>query len=191
MAATIVVEDGSGVATANSYLNVADWKVYADNQGWDYSAFTDPQITTALIRAAKAIDAWLNWFGVRAYGRNQGLQWPRKSGSIVNGEFVADPYLATVVDREGIAIPVNEIPLAIKSAQSEAAWRELQSPGSMQPDLERGGSIKRVKAGSVEIEYADSASAGTNFNSISALLDTLIPELGYDNNAAMQSLLRA
>jgi hypothetical protein len=42
-------------------------------------------------------------------------------------------------------------PLALKNAVAEAAYREIISPGSLAPDLERGAAIQSIQAGSVEI----------------------------------------
>lgn len=46
----------------------------------------------------------------------------------------------------------------------------------MSPDMERGGAINSLKAGSVEITYADGATSGTVFTSIDELLGSwLLP----------------
>jgi hypothetical protein len=169
MAVSVIVEDGSGVPSANSYLSVADWKVYADQQGWDYSTtpagvpYTDDQIGSAIIRGRAWLDATYRsrWPGSRANGRDQSTAWPRKDAIDGDGEEIVD----------------DEIPGEVKDASAEAAWRELQEAGSLSPDLERGGAIKSLKAGSVEVTYADGASSLTVYSGIAQMLDGLLTTL--------------
>lgn len=165
MPVSVVVEDGSGIDGANAYLSASDWKAYADQQGWDYStaAYTYDQIGSAIIRGRAWLDAAYRprWPGAKTNGREQSTAWPRRDALDGDGEEIAD----------------DEIPQEVRDASAEAAWRELQAPGSLAPDLERGGAIKSLKAGSVELTYADSAPAGTVFSVIDALLMGLLIDL--------------
>src|SRR5215208_3350644 len=141
----IIVEDGSGVVGANAYVSVDECAAYCDERGLAFGA--SPTLTgeQAIIRATEAIDATYGsrFPGYRTYGRDQSLQWPRTAA----------------FDAEGIEIAGDEIPQEIKDATCEAAVRELATPNSMLPDLARGGAIQRVKAGSVEVEYAANAAS--------------------------------
>lgn len=170
MSVSVVVEDGNGVAGANSYLSVEDWKAYADQQGWDYSttAYTDDQIGSAIIRGRSWLDNTYRarWPGSKTNGRDQATAWPRRDAEDSDGEEIAD----------------DEIPQEVIDANAEAAWREMQSPESLSPDLERGGAIKSLKAGSIEIVYADSASLTTVFSGIDAILAGLLSELPGNTN---------
>jgi hypothetical protein len=175
MAVTVTVEDGSGVEDANSYQSVADWKTYADQMGWSHSAYTDDQIGSALIRGTAAIDMnyGARFPGVQTHEADQSLMWPRKSGYVRDGVFYAGSP-ATITLSSGWSIPVDEIPAALVRATAEAAWRELQSPGALTPDLERGGAIKSLKAGSVGIEYASTAPATTTYSILDGLMAGLL-----------------
>ena len=173
----LIVEDGTGVADANSYLDQTTFEDYAESRGYDISAYSDDeQIEAALIRATDWIDATYRsrWPGVRSNGTDQGLMWPRKAGSISYGEFYASSYLTTVTDAEGLPIAVDAIPVALVRATAEAAYRELVSPNSLAPDLKRGGAIRSLRAGSVAIEYASTAPAGTTFSVIDNMLSSII-----------------
>lgn len=172
----VIVEDGSCVEGANSYLSVTDFKTYADARGLSYDGKSDDETGEALIRATSWIDATYRtrFPGVRTYGALQSLQWPRKAGSIVNGQYVPDAYLTTVTDAEGIPIATTEIPSALESGTAEAAYRELLAPNSLAPDLERGGDIRRLKAGSVEVEYSTTAPAATIFTTIDGQLALIL-----------------
>lgn len=81
-------------------------------------------------------------------------------------DFIAGMYN----DRWLVEFEPADAPDGVKYAIAEAAIRELEEPGSLMPDLDRGGKIKRLAAGSVEIEYADGASPVTVFQGIEYLL---------------------
>ncbi len=68
----------------------------------------------------------------------------------------------------------DDVPDEVVYAICEAALRELDVPGSLTPDLKRGGDIKSVQAGSVGVTYMDSASAQTVFTKIDGLLSDLV-----------------
>lgn len=73
----------------------------------------------------------------------------------------------------------DSAPDNVRFAIIEAARRELIEPGAMTPDMERGGEIKSLRAGSVAIEYKDGAPSETTFKSIANLLAGLIaPDTG-------------
>lgn len=156
----MVVEDGSGVEDANSYLDVAAFKEYADARGLSYEGKSDPFIEQALIRGTTWLDSAYRarWPGVRLNGRSQALSWPRFGATDADGEEIAE----------------DEIPQEVLDATAEAAFRELSAPGSLSPDLERGGAVRRLKAGSVEVEYATTAAAGTTFSAIDGILSGLL-----------------
>lgn len=169
----LVVEDGSGVEGAQSYLDVSGFKKYADARALVYTG-TDPVIEAALIRATAWLDASYRsrWPGTRVYGRDQRLAWPRSGVTDADDEEIAE----------------GEIPQEVLDAAAEAAVRELASPGSLAPDLERGGAIRRVQAGSVSVEYASTATAGTTFSLIDGLLAGLLVGGGETNVYAARAV---
>lgn len=131
------------------------------NSAWAAAA-SDALRTAALVRSSAYIDAtYLALFqGERVGGRAQALQWPRVG----------------VVDMEGWSVPSTEVPAEIINAAYEGALRELAVPGSLNPDIKAGGGVvKRVKAGSVEVEYASTAATTATFQRIE---DILAPLLG-------------
>lgn len=156
----LVVEDGSGIPGANTYVSLNDAVAYASARGLMFPASPAGPAEEALIRATAAIDATYRarFPGQRTNGRAQSLEWPRKYAGDAAGEPIAD----------------DEIPLEVINATIEAAIRELASPNSMLPDLERGGQIKSLKAGSVAIEYGGNATARTSFTLIDGILAGLL-----------------
>lgn len=155
-----LVEDGTGLAAANSYVSVANAEAYADDRGLTFTSGSTANKQSALVRATAAIDAEYGalFSGWRANDRSQALEWPRE-----------DAY-----DREDNLIANNEIPDELVEATIEGAVRELATPGSLMPDLGRGGEIKRVRAGSVEVEYSDAASATTVYSLIAGILAPIL-----------------
>lgn len=152
----LIVEDGTGLPDAESYISVEEFKSYADAHGLPYSTSTDVQIEAGLRRGTAYIDGkytmqnscgrWESMFsGAKAQGRAQALQWPRSGAT----------------DSDGMQIASNEVPREIKGATAEAALREIALPGSLSPDYVAARSIKREKVGPLETEFAVShASSG-------------------------------
>jgi hypothetical protein len=58
------------------------------------------------------------------------------------------------------------------------------------PDLDRGGTIKSVKAGSVSVEYAANAQANTTFQLIDGILAPLIGEITSPGGAFTMTTTR-
>lgn len=74
----LVVEDGTGLTTAEAYVSVADADAYhtaMGNTGW---TGTDAAKEIALRRAAQYIDTRYTYRGTRV-NLNQALEWPRSS----------------------------------------------------------------------------------------------------------------
>jgi len=97
----IVIEDGSNVTGANSYVTIAEFKAYALDRGITVSS-TDAQISAFLILSKDYLESFRsNYKGEKTYS-DQALQWPR-----------------TYVYIDGYEQPYDEIPELLKSAQSQ------------------------------------------------------------------------
>lgn len=146
----LIVEDGSIVEDANSYITydyAENYHTLRGNSAWvDGNPLAKQQ---AIIRATQSIDALYKayWLDGRV-DDEQELEFPR-------GEE-------------------ETIPKNLKKAVAEAALRELETPNGLAPDLDRGGKIKKVKADVVEVEYMDGASALTVYTMLDGLLADLI-----------------
>lgn len=127
MALTLTVQDNTGsVANANSYLTVAEFKAYQDDRGGDYSAYSDPQISVALIKATDYVDTRFRYAGKKRLGRDQTTEWPRTS----------------VWDRDRFY--VNDVPLEIKEATAEYAFRALTT--TLAPDPDQSDTGARIQS---------------------------------------------
>lgn len=106
-----------------------------------------------------------------AYAESRGLTWADDEGALRRGQdYIAATYNARWKDEWAN----EEAPEGVKFAIIEAAIRELANPGSMSPDLKRGGKIKAVGAGSARVEFMDGAPATTVFQAIDGKLTGLV-----------------
>ena len=151
---TITVEDGSVVTSATSFITLAESDTYFEDRNmttWSGSSDDDTK-EAALIKAADWMNT-LSWEGLRV-DADQTLCWPRE------GLYYSDGY----------AVDDDTIPTQIKHAQMEAAYREFNTAGSLEPDEDRGGQIKREKIDVLETEYFGGAPSGTVHNKVKNLL---------------------
>jgi len=156
----LVVEDGSGVAGANTYADEVYVDAYCAGLGLaEWAAKTAEEKESAILRAMQYIESRA-WKGAKAEELYP-LEWPR----------------AAVEDRNGFAIDEDEIPENVKKALAEAAHREADSPRGLQKDLKGSPQVKRSKAGSLETEFfAGTEEAGARLVLIEALLVGLVVE---------------
>lgn len=176
-----VAEDGTGIATATSYLSLAAW---AANVTTAITGTTVEQ-QAALIRASAWVDATFGrrFPGARAHGRSQGLAWPRSGAT----------------DADGEAIAVNVIPVEILRATAEAALRDLASPGALAPDIvplsTSGGTVKKQRKwmdgiGGSETEYTEGSASGPS-QPVFPVIDGILAPLLGSSGGGMIALLRA
>lgn len=144
----LVVEDGTGLVTAESYASVAE----ADARATAVGNTTWGPVTTAnkeihLRKAAEFMtDTFrLSWQGERVRSA-QGLDFPR-----------------TYVYLEDYPVDSNSVPKDIKNAQIDLAFK-LQANVVLVPDTER--LEKKVKVDVIEVEYESFSQQGTLFNSV-------------------------
>lgn len=132
----LIIEDGTGVAGADSYVSRAEYIAYVANY---YGATVeDVDATDGPLRLAYTWIAGQSWKGAKTYGRSQTGAWPRTG----------------VKDCEGIAIAADEIPQEVKNAQMELAWAEAQSAGTLSPSGSvRDALVSRERVDVIEVEY--------------------------------------
>ncbi len=145
----LIVEDGTGLSNANSYASLEEADTYHSLRGNSLWTGEDSVKEAALIRATSSIDGMYAryWPGTRAT-KEQALDWPRVDA------YDRDGYLETGLPRQ------------VVNATIEAALIELQTPGTLTSELDRGGAIKREKVGPIETEYMDSSNSRTKYPAI-------------------------
>lgn len=136
----LVIEDGSIVANANSFVTVEEIRVYALQRGFELPA-EDSKVEVFAINAMDYIFSKEEQFqGVRT-SEVQELPEPR-TGAYVYGKLVGS----------------NVIPPAAKRAQLQLALDNSQGVDLM-PTV-TGAAVKREKVGPLETEYEVSATSG-------------------------------
>lgn len=188
---SLIPEDGTGRADADSYVALDGVEAYAVANGLAWAP-TDPAAGEAAIRrATRFIDATYRarFSGYPANGRAQALEWPRRGAyTYVPGERRSlDFYGAATqtIDPAYTYLPANEVPREIKAATCEAAIRELAKPNSLAPDLKQGGAIRSAQAGSASVTFAGAGYSGQQvFQTIdNVLAGLLMPSNAYSGRA--------
>lgn len=130
----IIVEDGTGVAGANSYASAAAVTAYALDRGIALPASIDAMIFRAM--------DYLESFSARFVGvksdRDQSLSWPR--------DYV-------VID--GFDYPSTLLPPALINALSELVIEVNAGSDPFNPPIGSMPVIRERVEGAVEVEYSD------------------------------------
>jgi len=165
----IVVEDGTGKETADSYISINTADTYHSNYGntsWASTSEANKEI--ALRKATRALDAMFGgrWKGTRVR-QDQALDWPRDG----------------VVDRDGWEFDSDEVPAALEDATAIMALRSLTE--DVYPDLDNPGRIRsqRNKLAELEedIEYVGGAAQVTKYRIVEDRVRQLIHSAGHSS----------
>ena len=158
MAFTFVVEDGTGLATATSYVSVADAddiiavNIHIDQTWLDLGTDSKEKL---LAWATRIHDAQTRWKGTKTVATSQ-LRWPRTG----------------VCDRDETLIGINEIPYQLEVATAEYARYLIAGDRTLERDQD---GLIRLKADVVELEFKD----GYQLPQIPAQMTYLLDGLGY------------
>lgn len=157
----LIIEDGSGVANANSYVTVAEYRAYATPRGVSLPV-SDAECETQLILAMDYLEVQC-WRGIAAYD-DQSLAMPRDE-VYIGGSLIAS----------------DMIPNKIKLAQMQLALQVNNGVDLMPTVVGGSASVVREKVGPLETEYATSLTVGTQpyFRSISGLLAPYLCSPGF------------
>lgn len=152
---SLIVEDGTGMETAESYASVAQADARLAALGMtNWATLTTTEKEQALRRATVYMVQVYGgrWKGTRLY-RIQALDWPRYG-----------------VEVEGYAISSAEVPVEVVNACIDTAFKA--AAGDLNPDI--GRAVKREKVGPLETEYADYGSQVVQYRAIDQLLAGLL-----------------
>lgn len=163
--------------TTTTYGSISAWKAYAAERGQASIASTaDVDLTAALVRGSEWLDGRYRdrFAGVKSGGRAQVREWPRRPATptqdnnrdrMLSGDYPRTGYgyglyPATVFDRDGNPIAVDEVPAEIIKATYEAAYRELATPGYLSPDYVAAQQVASESVGPVSTSYAQVSAPG-------------------------------
>lgn len=157
----LIVEDGSGMTTSESFASVSDADTYHSNRG--NSAWTGSD-SVKEIALRKATDFMEGRYGLRWRGRKhlrlQALSWPRDMA----------------YDSDGYYVQTATIPAVVKNACAELAMRALTAvlnPDDATPCIaSESNSLPGPLSASVT--YIGSKSAAPIYSAVDAMLRTLL-----------------
>jgi len=155
----LVVEDGTLVSGADSYVTLAEFKAWADKRGVTYG--TDSAVTQQIYRAMDYIEG-LNFIGEKS-DENQALQWPRD-------QVVIDGYY----------IDSDEMPNELKVAVYESIKAELDGDSRMTASDRRTIS---EKVGDLQVTYANNADVKRSIPAVTRALRKLIRPMAMVSRA--------
>lgn len=140
---TLVVEDGTGKALANAYIDVTFADAYFAARGvGEWLSLTQEAKEAAIVAATDYIDA--RW-GPRLIGRKQ------------------FPQQALQFPRYGVpCAPAGTIPQALQKACAEYAIRASKGPLAPDPTIDQSGQVvtgRKSKVGPIETDLKFQASA--------------------------------
>jgi flagellar biosynthesis regulator FlaF len=150
----LIVEDGTIVAGANSYVTQAEYQAFADVRGYAIGASSQLR-EKELTKAMDYLESYRDKFKGTKVRREQTLQWPRVSVFI-----------------DGYQTNSNQIPVELKKAQMELAFQ------STKYDLAPSGQFQNVQSQTLEtlsVSYFNGGSyQSVQLNSVSQFLRQLI-----------------
>lgn len=160
---TLIIEDGTIIAGANCYVNLAYVRTYAGDRGLCLDN-DDESVEQQILKATGYLEARRNRYdGRKTDPSNQNLQWPRTNAVIDCNDPVGS----------------NEIPNELKMAQAQLCV-EQSSGLSLYPETNEdvGGQITEEKVDVITVKYSDSVSQGsrsrgTIFAAVEVLLNSL------------------
>ncbi len=169
MPLTLIKEDGTGKADANTYANVADGDAYHAGHLYAsaWTAATADNKAVALVMASRLIDAEYQFGGTRAVA-SQALQWPREDCPDPDaGDMVAETIVPKAVveaacelARELIIVDRTAAPAGeglkyynnagVQTGYDKADTRPI-IPAVVQAFLGKYGALIKSKSGSVKL----------------------------------------
>lgn len=156
----LIVEDGTGLSTAESYISVANADAYFTDRGNTVWTALTTQAKEQALRAATDYMASVytgRWAGRRTT-TTQALDWPRSF--VVNKD--APGYYGTSPSY----YPFNAVPTAVARACAELAVRA--SAGSLLAD--QGAQVTSETVGPISVTYADGARQSIAYKAVDGML---------------------
>lgn len=158
---SLIVDDGTGLSTAESYISVADADTYiAAYKGADatWDAATDATKEIAARQATQYLDGFYSWKGVTLTS-TQALDWPRTG--------VYD-------ERDGL---IEGIPTDLENATAEVMFLIVTGVTIIE-NVDRSKQTTREKVDVIEVEYESGASVQPSFPTVGRLLSGLTVSSG-------------
>ena len=162
MAVTLIVEDGTGIADANSYISEAEYHAYWTDRGNATAiAITGDDLKSLLIKATDYIETvyYGLWKGERLT-TTQALEFPR------------------VIDLVDVGVPVR-----LKKACAELAWKA--NSGDLLVDVEQR--IVKEKVAVIETTYSEYSDQLTQYTTVYNLISEYLENSSTNSQKTVRS----
>lgn len=161
MAIVIIVEDGSNVANANAYVDVAGVRAYAANRGVTLPADNDA-VAAMIIQGSDYLEAKAcDYQGVPTYtDPAQSMSWPR-TGAVINC----------------VTFPPDAIPRQLIAAQCQLVIA-VNAGVALFPNIVPADYVTEETVGPITTKYADPTKIGLgNMSPILSAVEALLANL--------------
>lgn len=143
----LIIETGTGISNATSYVTAAEARAYALARGVTLSA-TDSVVEIQLLKAMDYLQSL-----TQAY---QGWKrWPPSLGQFEHEQALAWPRTGVIID--GYSLNSDVIPQALKNAQCQLVIEIFNGVDIMPTGT--GNPVKRKKVDVLETEYFSASTA--------------------------------
>jgi hypothetical protein len=134
MPLVLVKEDGSGMANANSYADVAEGDAFHEGHLYatDWTGANSTTRTAALVFATRLIDAYYQFRGFKAHDA-QALQWPREFAR--DEDALVAHVFPSIPNTDGY-FPDDAVPKLLRDATIETARELIRANRADDPDGE-------------------------------------------------------
>jgi hypothetical protein len=133
---TLIVEDGSQVADANSYTDLTTVRAFATKRGKVLPA-TDADLEVLVIKAMDYVESFGERYKGKRVAATQALSWPRECVSLF-----------------GFEVAIDEIPSQLVSALCQAVI-DANVSGDLLPTVSTGGMIVEDTVGPITTKFSD------------------------------------
>lgn len=174
MPITIILEDGTGVSEANSYVDPAGavatgyFEAHLHAAGWH--AATVDQRKASVVQATRALDYLMDWKG-RRVEQAQARQWPRIE-----------------VYAEGFIVESDEVPIRVIQATLEMAMALLERDRLADTAATQGVTELKLGQGALEIQLTNDPQ--TNLRAIPDQVRRLLAPFASASGSTMRRVYR-
>lgn len=160
---SLIVEDGTGKADAESYISVADADTYHAARGnTTWAALTTAVKEQSLRKATEYIEGYYTFIGYRKTS-TQMLAWPRYQAARVDLSMYGIAYWSDTA-----------VPLPVARACAELAL--VASTEDLSPALE--AQALREKVGPIEVQYAPGAIQYKRYRKVDLIIGEMLESSG-------------
>jgi hypothetical protein len=182
----LIVEDGTVVAGADSYVSLAVADAYHASRGITlWATMSEAEREQAIRRATDyMVQAYRQrWEGTRV-SSVQSLDWPRNWVKQDDYAYISVNGATTIGGF--FYYPANEVPLEVQNACAELAYRGAAGP--LLADETKQQRAIREKVDVIEVEFAAWTPTKANYRAVEAMLS---PFLKSSGGGACRSLIRS